>query len=220
MVNKIFDDKVKFENSIEFAKALDVNDPLKKFREKFMIPSINGKEQIYFLGNSLGLQSKNVKEEIEKILDQWAGLGVESFFMGNDRWLDYHDQLTKSLSKIVGARPGEITVMNQLTVNLHLMMVSFYRPDGKRNKILCEAKAFPSDQYMFETHSRYHGLDPDEVLIEIGPREGEHLIRNEDILDVIHKHRDELALVLFSGVNYYTGQAFDIKGITTVKCLT
>jgi kynureninase len=214
VVNKIFNDKVNFENSIEFAKALDVNDPLKKFRERFMIPSINGKEQIYFLGNSLGLQSRNVKEEIDKILDQWAGLGVEGFFMGNDRWLDYHDQLTKPLSKIVGARPGEITVMNQLTVNLHLMMVSFYRPDGKRNKILCEAKAFPSDQYMFETHSRYHGLDPDDVLIEISPREEEHLIRNEDILDVIHKHRDELALVLFSGVNYYTGEVFDIKAIT------
>ena len=131
MANKIFNDKVNFENSIEFAKSLDVNDPLKNFRERFMIPSINGKEQIYFLGNSLGLQSKNVKEEINKILDQWAGLGVEGFFMGKDRWLDYHDQLTKPLSKIVGAKPNEITVMNQLTVNLHLMMVSFYRPNGQ-----------------------------------------------------------------------------------------
>ena len=214
MANKIFNDKVNFENSIEFAKGLDVNDPLKNFRERFMIPSINGKEQIYFLGNSLGLQSKNVKEEINKILDQWAGFGVEGFFMGKDRWLDYHDQLTKPLSKIVGAMPNEIAVMNQLTVNLHLMMVSFYRPDGKRNKIICEAKAFPSDQYMFETHIRYHGFDPDEVLIEVAPREGEHLIRNEDILDIIDKHRDELALVLFGGVNYYTGQVFDIKAIT------
>ena len=145
-----------FENTIEFAKKLDVNDPLKNFRDRFIIPSINGKEQIYFLGNSLGLQSKNVKEEIHKILDQWARFGVEGFFMGEDRWLDYHDQLTKPLSKIVGAKPNEITVMNQLTVNLHLMMVSFYRPQGKRNKILCEAKAFPSDQYMLETHLRYH----------------------------------------------------------------
>jgi kynureninase len=214
VANKIFDNKTNFENSIEFAKSLDINDALKNVRERFMIPSINGKEQIYFLGNSLGLQSKNVKEGINKILDQWAGLGVEGFFRGKDRWLDYHDQLTKPLSKIIGARPDEITVMNQLTVNLHLMMVSFYRPDGQRNKILCEAKAFPSDQYMFETHIRYHGLDPDEVLIEIGPREGEYLIRNEDILDVIDKHRDELALVLFSGVNYYTGEVFDIKAIT------
>ena len=203
-----------FENTIEFAKKLDVNDPLKNFRDRFIIPSINGKEQIYFLGNSLGLQSKNVKEEIHKILDQWARFGVEGFFMGEDRWLDYHDQLTKPLSKIVGAKPNEITVMNQLTVNLHLMMVSFYRPQGKRNKILCEAKAFPSDQYMLETHLRYHGLDPREVLIEIGPREGEHLIRHEDILDAIDKYQDELALVLFGGINYYTGQVFDIRAIT------
>ena len=210
----MFNDKVNFENGIEFAKSMDANDPLKNFRERFMIPSINGKEQIYFLGNSLGLQSKNVREEINKILDQWASFGVEGFFMGEDRWLDYHDQLTKPLSKIVGARPNEITVMNQLTVNLHLMMVSFYKPDGQRNKILCEAKAFPSDQYMFETHIRSHGLDPDEVLIEVPPRNGEHLIRREDILSTIDEHRDELALVLFSGVNYYTGQVFDIKAIT------
>ena len=214
MSDKIFNEKVNFEHPIEFAKSLDANDPLKNFRERFMIPSINGKEQIYFLGNSLGLQSKNVREEINKILDQWASFGVEGFFMGEDRWLDYHDQLTKPLSKIVGARPNEITVMNQLTVNLHLMMVSFYKPDGQRNKILCEAKAFPSDQYMFETHIRSHGLDPDEVLIEVPPRNGEHLIRREDILSTIDKHRDELALVLFSGVNYYTGQVFDIKAIT------
>ena len=214
MSDKIFNEKVNFENPIEFAKSLDANDPLKNFRERFMIPSINGKEQIYFLGNSLGLQSKNVSEEINKILDQWASFGVEGFFMGEDRWLDYHDQLTKPLSKIVGARPNEITVMNQLTVNLHLMMVSFYKPDGQRNKILCEAKAFPSDQYMFETHIRSHGLDPDEVLIEVPPRNGEHLIRREDILSTIDEHRDELALVLFSGVNYYTGQVFDIKAIT------
>jgi kynureninase len=214
VTNKIFNDKANFENTIEFAKSLDANDPLKDFRERFMIPLIDGKEQIYFLGNSLGLQSKNVKEEINKILDQWANLGVEGFFMGKDRWLDYHDRLTKSLSKFIGAKPNEITVMNQLTVNLHLMMVSFYQPAGKRSKIVCEAKAFPSDQYMLETHIRYHGLDPDEVLIEIGPREEEHLIRNEDILNIIDKYRDEIALILFSGVSYYTGQVFDIKTIT------
>jgi len=214
--DKTLDSAVDFENTIEFAGKLDINDPLKNFRERFLIPSVNGKEQIYFLGNSLGLQSKNVKEEINKILDQWASWGVEGFFMGKDRWLDYHEQLIKPLSKIVGAKPNEITVMNQLTVNLHLMMVSFYRPVGKRNKILCEAKAFPSDQYMLETHIRYHGLDPNEVLIEVGPRDGEHLIRHEDILDAIDKHRDELALVLFGGINYYTGQVVDIKTITEV----
>jgi kynureninase len=202
------------ENTIEFAKILDINDSLKKIREKFLIPSINGKDQIYFLGNSLGLQSKNIKEEINKVLDQWAGFGVEGFFIGNDRWLDYHDQLTKPLSGIVGAKPNEIAVMNQLTVNLHLMMVSFYQPKGKRNKILCEAKAFPSDQYMLETHIRYHGLDPGQVLVEIAPREGEHVIRNKDITDIIDEHRDEVALILFSGVSYYTGQVYDIKGIS------
>ena len=214
MIDKTSHSTTGFENTIEFAKNLDIDDPLKDFREKFLIPSINGKEQVYFLGNSLGLQSKNIKEEINKILDQWAGFGVEGFFIGKDRWLDYHDQLTKPLSGIVGAKPDEITVMNQLTVNLHLMMVSFYQPKGKRNKILFEAKAFPSDQYMLETHIRSRGLDPAEVLIEVAPRDGEHVIRNEDITDILDEHRDELALTLFSGVSYYTGQVYDIKVIT------
>ena len=200
-------------NSLEYAQRLDEGDPLKHFRKKFIIPSINGIEQIYFLGNSLGLQSKNTKEELNKILDQWASHGVESFFMGENPWIDYHDRLTKPLSKIVGALPHELTVMNQLTVNLHLMMISFYRPEGKRNKILCEAKAFPSDQYMFETHIKHCGFNPDEIIIEVKPRPGEYLIRIEDILESIDKHKDELTLLLFSGVNYYTGQAFNIKAI-------
>ena len=214
MIDKTSHSTTGFENTIEFAKILDIDDPLKDFREKFLIPPINGKEQVYFLGNSLGLQSKNIKEEINKILDQWAGFGVEGFFIGKDRWLDYHDQLTKPLSGIVGAKPDEITVMNQLTVNLHLMMVSFYQPKGKRNKILFEAKAFPSDQYMLETHIRSRGLDPAEVLIEVAPRDAEHVIRNEDITDIIDGHSDDLALTLFSGVSYYTGQVYDIKAIT------
>jgi len=205
---------INFENSIEFARKLDKDDPLKQFRKEFLIPTRERKEQIYFLGNSLGLQSKNTKEEIDKILNQWSQFGVEGFFEGDNPWMDYHDQLTKPLSKIVGALPLEVTVMNQLTVNLHLMMVSFYRPNGKRNKILCEAKAFPSDQYTFETHIAHHGLDPGETLIEVKPREGEQLIRTEDILSAIEKYKDELALVLFSGVNYYTGQVFDMKAIT------
>jgi len=205
---------VQFQNNPEFAQQLDTKDPLKQFREKFIIPSINGKEQIYFLGNSLGLQPGNTKEELDKILDQWATYGVEGFFVGDNPWIDYHDQLTKPLSKIVGALPHEITVMNQLTVNLHLMMVSFYQPHGKRNKILIEAKAFPSDQYMFETHIRHYGLHPEEIIIEVVPRPGEHLIRTEDIVSAIEEHKDELALVLFSGINYYTGQVFNIKAIT------
>ena len=205
---------MQFENTLEFARQLDWQDSLKEFRERFIIPTLNGKEQIYFLGNSLGLQSKNVKQEIEKILDQWGSYGVEAFFNGDAPWMNYHDQLTQLLSRIVGALASELTVMNQLTVNLHLMMVSFYKPKGRANKILCEAKAFPSDQYMFETHLRKYDLNPDEIIIEVEPRKREHLIRNEDILDAIHKYKDELALVMFSGVNYYTGQVFDIARIT------
>ncbi len=210
-----------FENTNVFAQQLDKDDPLKDFRNQFIIPSVNGKEQIYFLGNSLGLQPKNAKGEIDKILDQWASYGVEGFFKGDDPWMNYHDQLTKPLAKIVGAQPHEISVMNQLTINLHLMMVSFYQPKGKRNKIICEAKAFPSDQYMFETHVKHYaclpdrqGFDPADVIIEVHPRKGEHIIRFEDILETIEQHKEELALVLWGGVNYYTGQLFDMEAIT------
>ncbi|MES1220334.1 MAG: kynureninase [Bacteroidota bacterium] len=205
---------MQFENSLAFAQRLDKDDPLKDFRKKFIIPSVNAKEQIYFLGNSLGLQPKNAKDEINKILDQWGQYGVEGFFKGDEPWLDYHDQLTDPLSEIVGALPHEISVMNQLTVNLHLMMVSFYQPEGKRNKIICEAKAFPSDQYMFETHAKHHGFTPEEIIIEVQPRKNEHTIRLEDILQKIEEHKDELALVFWGGVNYYSGQLFDIAAIT------
>jgi kynureninase len=205
---------MQFENSLLFAKELDDADPLRNFRQQFIIPLVNGIEQIYFLGNPLGLQPKNIGQEIEKILDQWGKYGVEAFFIGENPWMNYHDQLTKPLSKIVGALPHEITVMNQLSVNLHLMMVSFYQPKGKRNKILCEAKAFPSDQYVFETHARHYGVDPNEAVIEVKPRAGEYIVRTEDIFACIEEHKDELALVLFCGVNYYTGQAFNINAIT------
>jgi len=203
-----------FENSLQFAQELDRRDPLKDFRDQFIIPSENGVEQIYFLGNSLGLQPKRTEAAIKEILHQWAQYGVEGFFKGDNPWLHYHDSLPKPLSKIVGALPQEIAVMNQLSVNLHLMLVSFYQPKGKRNKIICEAKAFPSDQYMFETHIKHYGFNPDDTIIEVAPREGEHTIRTEDILAVIEKYKDETALVLFSGINFYTGQLFDIPGIT------
>jgi len=205
---------MQFENTLQFAQQLDKDDPLKDFRKRFIIPTVNGKEQIYFLGNSLGLQPKNAKNEIDKILNQWASHGVEGFFKGNDPWINYHDQLAKPLSKIVGALLYEVSVMNQLTVNLHLMMVSFYQPKGKRNKIICEAKAFPSDQYMFETHVKHYGFDPNNVIIEVHPRKGEHTTRLEDILQIIELHKEELALVLWGGVNYYTGQLFDMQAIT------
>ena len=207
---------MQLEKSLSFAKQLDDADLLKKFRDEFVIPSVNGKEQIYFLGNSLGLQPKKAEAAIREILLQWANYGVEGFFKGNKPWLYSHDELTKPLSVIVGALPHEVVVMNQLTVNLHLMLVSFYKPNGKRNKIICEAKAFPSDQYMFETHVRHHGLNPDETIIEVQPRNGEHIIHTEDILQTIETYKEETALVLFSGINYYTGQLFDIPAITAV----
>lgn len=203
-----------FENSIFFAQELDTKDTLRRFRSEFMIPVVDGKEQIYLLGNSLGLQPKRTPLYLMQVLDQWKHYGVEGFFTGEQPWINYHDQLVQPLSKIVGAYPDEVVVMNQLTVNLHLMMVSFYQPVGKRKKILCEAKAFPSDQYMLETHIRQRGLNPDEVLIEVSPGEGKNSIEEEDILAAIENNKDELSLILWSGVHYYTGQVFDIAAIT------
>lgn len=203
-----------FQNTLAFAQQMDANDPLKEFREQFIIPEKDGKEQIYFLGNSLGLQPKRTHEYLQRIMSDWATLGVESFFHAKEPWMDYHDALTPTLSKIVGCKPHELSVMNNLSVNLHLMLVSFYRPQGKRFKILCEAKAFPSDQYMMETHVKHHGYYPEEAIIEIKPREGEHTIRTEDILQTIVQHKEELSLVFFGGINYYSGQVFDMKSIT------
>lgn len=205
---------MKFKNTIDFAQFLDVQDPLKNFRNEFIIPFENGKEQIYFLGNSLGLQPKQTAKYLQNILNDWSKHGVESFFMGSDPWMHYHDHLTQILSVILGTKTSEVVVMNNLTVNLHLMMVSFYRPVEKRFKIICEAKAFPSDQYMFESHVRHHGLNPDETIIEIQPREGEYCLRTEDVLHAIEENKDELALILFGGINYYTGQVMDMKAIT------
>lgn len=205
---------MQFDHTLECAQQLDAADPLKHFRNEFIIPEREGKEQIYFLGNSLGLQPVRTKSYLQKVLDDWSTWGVEAFFMSEEPWMHYHDTLTKPLSNIVGAKDHEVVVMNQLTINLHLMLVSFYRPQGRRNKILCEAKAFPSDQYMLETHVKQRGLDPDEVIIEVGPRAGSHTIHRADILDAIGKHKDELALVLWSGVDYYSGQAHDIASIT------
>lgn len=203
-----------FEHSIIQALSLDETDPLAGFRKEFIIPPHNGGQQIYLLGNSLGLQPYRTKARLQEVLDYWGQYGVEGWFMGDQPWLRYHDTLTVPLAKVVGALPHEVVVMNQLTVNLHLLMVSFYRPEGKRRKILCEAKAFPSDQYMFETHIKHWGLDPGDVLVELAPKPGEHTIRQEDILQAIGQYQDELALVLWGGINYYTGQLFDMAAIT------
>lgn len=198
------------ENNLRFARKLDKSDPLKSFRSDFIIP----KDQIYFTGNSLGLQPKTTKQFVTTELNDWASLGVEGHFHAKRPWLYYHKFAKKALSKIVGATPDEVVAMNQLTVNLHFMMVSFYKPSAGRFKIIAEAGAFSSDQYAFESHIKLHGLHPDSALIEISPREGEYSLRTEDIVKVIKQTGDQLALVIFGGVQYYTGQFFDIAAIT------
>ncbi|MGF2413848.1 MAG: kynureninase, partial [Ferruginibacter sp.] len=205
---------MQFKNTLEFAAGLDENDGLKNFRDQFYIPLINGKESIYFTGNSLGLQPKTTQDYVLNELEDWANFGVEGHFHARKPWMPYHEIFPQQLSKIIGALPEEIVVMNQLTVNLHLLMVSFYRPTKQRYKIICEAKAFPSDQYAMESQVKYHGLKYEEAVIEVSPREGEHALQTEDILSAIQQHADSVALVLFGGVNYYTGQFFDIKKIT------
>jgi kynureninase len=205
---------MEFENTLAFARQLDENDSLKAFRNKFYIPIINGKECVYFTGNSLGLQPKSTQDYVLNELEDWANMGVEGHFHASKPWLPYHEIFPQQLTKIVGCQQDEVVVMNSLTVNLHLLMVSFYRPQKKRYKIICEAKAFPSDQYAMESQVKFHGFDCDDAIIEVQPREGEYTIRTEDIVVAIKQHADTVALVLFSGVNYYTGQFFDVQKIT------
>jgi kynureninase len=203
-----------FINSLSFARQLDRTDPLKKFRNEFLLPKVNKKPAIYFTGNSLGLQPKSTKKFINEELLDWARLGVEGHVHAHRPWLYYHKFTKKALAQVVGAKPLEVVAMNQLTVNLHLMMVSFYRPTKDRFKIITEAGAFSSDQYAFESQLKWHSQNPDEALIELKPRTGEHTLRTEDILHAIETHAAQLALVIFGGVQYYTGQFFNIKKIT------
>ncbi|MBI1837430.1 MAG: kynureninase [Flavobacteriia bacterium] len=203
-----------FENTLVYAQQQDAIDPLKEFRDKFYMPNFHDKQVRYFTGNSLGLQPKSTKEYIVEELDAWAKYGVEGHFLANKPWFSYHENLTNKIASIVGAMPLEVVVTHSLTTNIHLLMVSFYQPKGKRTKLICEAKAFPSDQYALETQVKFHGLNIETDLIEIAPRDGEHLIREEDILAKIEEVGDELALVMIGGVNYYTGQLFDMKKIT------
>ncbi len=202
-----------FINSLDFAKQLDANDALNDFRSQFYIPIINGKECIYLTGNSLGLQPKSTQDYVVDELEDWASFGVEGHFHARNPWFSYHEIFPPLLTRVVGALPEEVVVMNQLTVNLHLLLASFYRPTKERYKIICEAKAFPSDQYAFESQVRFHGLDPDDAIIEAAPREGEHSLRTEDILALIKQHGNETALVIFGAVNYYSGQVFDMEAI-------
>jgi len=187
---------------------------LKNYRERFHFPKIGNNECLYFTGNSLGLQPKTTKEYINRELDDWAEFGVEGHFDARRPWFSYHELLTNKTARLVGAKPEEVVVTHSLTTNLHLLMVSFYRPNADRFKIICEAKAFPSDQYALESQVRFHGFDPEETIVEVSPRDGEHIIRDEDVIAKINECGDELALVMIGGVNYYTGQVFDMKRIT------
>jgi kynureninase len=205
---------IRFESSLQFARRLDRNDPLKKFRSRFHYPKVKGRPAIYLAGNSLGLQPKSVRKYILQELDDWASLGVEGHYHARNPWMHYHKLFKKTLASLVGAKPLEVVAMNQLTVNLHLMMVSFYRPQRVRYKILTESGAFPSDQYAFESQVKFHGLDPAKAIIELKPREGEFTLRMDDILHQIRTNGPEVALVIFGGVQYYTGQFFKLREIT------
>lgn len=205
---------MKFENTAAFAAQADNEDPLASFRSQFHFPQHQGKSTLYFTGNSLGLQAKRSREIINEELDDWATFGVEGHTEARRPWLPYHEFFTPALAKIVGAKESEVVAMNGLTTNLHLLMVSFFRPSGKRCKILCEAKAFPSDQYALKSQLRFHGLNPADCLIEVEPDPVTELIDEDKVVALIDKHRDELALVMLGGVNYYTGQWFDMERIT------
>lgn len=205
---------VTFESSRSFAQQMDQQDPLAVYRHRFHLPELHGKPCIYLTGNSLGAMPKSVADYIQTELNDWAKLGVEGHFEATRPWKPYHHFLKEKAANIVGGLPSEVVVMNNLTTNLHLMMVSFYRPSGKRTKIVCEGGAFPSDQYALESQVRFHGLVPDEQIIELIPRSGEHTLRTEDILHVLDQQADEVALVMMGGVNYYTGQFFDLEKIT------
>lgn len=209
---------MEFKNTLEFAKQLDAQDELASYKNEFIFPQHNDKDVIYFTGNSLGLQPKRTLKYVNDVMYDWATMAVEGHFYSNKPWWDYHERFCEPLSQIVGAKSSEVGVMNTLTVNLHLLMVSFYQPTNTRFKIICEEKAFPSDQYMLQSQVAFHakalGFNPEEAIVEVKRREGELNIYHEDVIAKINEVGDELALVLIGGVNYYTGQVFDMKTIT------
>jgi kynureninase len=205
---------MQYQTTIDYARAQDEADPLRAYRDRFHFPSLGTRELVYFTGHSLGLQPKSVRAAVELELDEWAKYGVEGHFHSTNPWYSYHELLTPPMAEIVGAKDSEVVCMNSLTTNIHLLFVSFYRPTSKRYKIISEARMFPSDRYMLETQAQFHGFDPDHAIIEVAPREGERLIREEDILDAIQANADELAMVFFGGVNYFTGQFFNIQRLS------
>ena len=204
----------KYDSSLEFAKAADAADPLRKFRSSFHFPeAFNNLEPVYLTGNSLGLMPKTARAYVDQELDDWARLAVEAHMHAKRPWLPYHEFVTEPMARVVGAKPIETVVMNSLTVNLHLLMVSFYRPTKGRYKIVIEKGAFPSDHYAIESQLKFHGFASD-GLVELAPRADEATLRTEDIVEAIEREGDSIALILLGGVNYYTGQAFDMKTIT------
>lgn len=199
---------------LQSARARDREDPLRAFREQFWIPPHDGGEQIYLCGHSLGLQPRTAEAVLAREMDRWRTLAVSGHFQGQPAWIDYGDGLADSMARLVGAKAAEVTVMNTLTVNLHLLMVSFFRPAGRRRKILIEHGAFPSDRYAVESQLRFHGLDPAECLVELAPAGDNRLIEESDVEAWLQAHGDEVALVLWPGVQYSSGQAFDLPRIT------
>ncbi len=193
---------------------MDLKDPLASFRDRFYFPQMNGKDVVYFTGNSLGLQPKTTQDLVLKELEDWATWGVEGHFHARNPWFSYQDILTEQIASILGAKSEEVVSMNSLTTNLHLLMVSFYRPTKSRYKILCEYDLFPSDLYALQSQASFHGFDPDDALIALEAREGEYSLRTEDIIQAIEKNKDSLCTVMLGAVNYYTGQFFDINKIT------
>jgi kynureninase len=202
-----------FENSLAFAQQFDLADPLRSYRERFHIPERNGKPLLYFCGNSLGLQPKTARQALDQELAIWQQHGVEGWFEGENPWLSIHQRCKTPLAQIVGAKPSEVCPMNNLTVNMHLLLTSFYQPAENRTRILTIGGDFPSDQYALETHVQSRGLKPEDTIIEIFPRTNEYCWRTNDMLDAIDQHKQSLALVLMSGLHYYTGQVFDMAAI-------
>jgi kynureninase len=201
--------------SLEHAKKMDQNDPLKNIRKEFAIPKQdNGEEEIYLCGNSLGLQPRLADQYVNDELEQWRKLGVKGHFSGDYPWMPYHEFLSQGFAELVGAKTSEVVSMNTLTANLHFMMVSFYRPTQKRHKIIIEEHAFPSDHYAVESQIKYHGFAPNESMVLLKPRDGEETLNNQDILDAIEEHGESTALILLPGVQYYTGQVLDMQSIT------
>src|ERR1700692_181396 len=198
----------------DFARHLDAEDPLRSFRDKFHLPlGKDGKPLIYFAGNSLGLMPKSAKQIVDEELDNWAALGVDAHHATGTPWYSYHESLREPTARLVGAQPNEVVCMNSLTVNIHLMMATFYRPTKSRFKILMEEPAFPSDTYAIKSQIVHHGWDPKEVLILARPRKGEFTIRQEDIEAALDKHGEQIAVVMMGGLNFFTGQLFDIEKI-------